>query len=101
MNNRAQRTPHIIRVILRCGRALAHNQTAGQSDARIGPSSARTPTRRPFRSSPPTIGSLAVAVAAVISLVGISYRFEASFLEVYQERGADLVVQREPAAQCS
>jgi putative ABC transport system permease protein len=49
--------------------------------------------RRPFRSLL-TIGSLAVAVAAVIALVGLSNRFEASFLELYQERGADLVVQR-------
>jgi putative ABC transport system permease protein len=49
--------------------------------------------RRPFRSLL-TIGSLALAVAAVISLVGIASRFEDSFLELYQERGADLVVQR-------
>lgn len=49
--------------------------------------------RRPFRSLL-TIGSLALAVGAVISLVGIASRFEDSFLELYQKRGADLVVQR-------
>jgi putative ABC transport system permease protein len=37
---------------------------------------------------------LAVAVTAVVALVGIADRFEDAFLELYDERGADLVVQR-------
>jgi putative ABC transport system permease protein len=37
---------------------------------------------------------LAVAVGAVVSLVGVSQGFERSFLRLYNKRGADLVVQR-------
>lgn len=41
-----------------------------------------------------TVAGLVVAVAAVVSLVGLADRFEQSFFELYQRRGADLVVQR-------
>src|SRR6185295_18865047 len=53
----------------------------------------RNVRRRPTRSLLTTIG-LAVAVAAVISLVGISQGFEKSFLDLYAKREVDLVVQR-------
>ena len=49
--------------------------------------------RRPARSMLTIVG-LAVAVAAVVSLVGVATGFENSFLEVYSSRGVDLVVQR-------
>lgn len=49
--------------------------------------------RRPVRTWL-TIGGLAIGVAAVVSLVGISRRFEQAFLELYNRRGGDLVVQR-------
>jgi putative ABC transport system permease protein len=49
--------------------------------------------RRPARSMLTVVG-LAVAVAAVVSLVGVATGFENSFLEVYSSRGVDLVVQR-------
>ncbi len=48
---------------------------------------------RPIRSVL-TIFGLAVAIGAVVALVGIATRFEASFLELYQRRGGDLVIQR-------
>ncbi len=53
----------------------------------------RNVRRRPTRSLLTTIG-LAVAVAAVISLVGISSGFEKSFQDLYAKREVDLVVQR-------
>jgi putative ABC transport system permease protein len=53
--------------------------------------------RRPARSVLTAIG-LAVAVAAVVSLVGISDSLESSFLEIYTRQGADLVVQRRGGA---
>src|SRR5690606_25251195 len=37
---------------------------------------------------------LAVAVAAVVSLVGVSKSFEQAFVGMYDQRGIDLVVQR-------
>jgi putative ABC transport system permease protein len=49
--------------------------------------------RRPARSMLTVVG-LAVAVAAVVSLVGVATGFENSFLEVYTSRGVDLVIQR-------
>jgi putative ABC transport system permease protein len=49
--------------------------------------------RRPARSLL-TITGLAVAVATVVSLVGIAESFESSFLALYTRRGGDLVVQR-------
>ena len=41
-----------------------------------------------------TILGLGIALAAVISLVGISQGFERTFVEMYQRRGVDLLVQR-------
>ncbi|MGD9646663.1 MAG: ABC transporter permease [Pirellulales bacterium] len=41
-----------------------------------------------------TILGLGIALAAVISLVGISQGFERSFIRMYQRRGVDLLVQR-------
>ncbi|MBX9788749.1 MAG: ABC transporter permease [Pirellulales bacterium] len=41
-----------------------------------------------------TILGLGIALAAVISLVGISQGFERSFVRMYQRRGVDLLVQR-------
>ena len=49
--------------------------------------------RRPARSLLTVVG-LAVAVAVVVSLVGLSQSLEKSFLALYTQRGADLVVQR-------
>jgi putative ABC transport system permease protein len=49
--------------------------------------------RRPARSLL-TITGLAVAVATVVSLVGVAESFESSFLALYTRRGGDLVVQR-------
>jgi putative ABC transport system permease protein len=41
-----------------------------------------------------TILGLGIALAAVISLVGISQGFERSFVQMYKRRGVDLLVQR-------
>jgi putative ABC transport system permease protein len=49
--------------------------------------------RQPARSSFTAIG-IGLAVAATVSLVGISQGFEKSYLELYTKRGVDLVVQR-------
>jgi putative ABC transport system permease protein len=49
--------------------------------------------RRPARSVLTVVG-LSVAVAVVVSLVGLSQSLESSFLALYARRGADLVVQR-------
>jgi putative ABC transport system permease protein len=48
--------------------------------------------RRPARSAL-TAAGLAIAVAAVVALVGLSQSLESSFLDLYTRRGADLVVQ--------
>ena len=48
--------------------------------------------RRPWRSTLTALG-LSIAVAAVVALIGVSQRLESSFLELYNRRGADLVVQ--------
>jgi putative ABC transport system permease protein len=53
--------------------------------------------RRPARSTFTVVG-LAVAVAAVVALVGVSESLESSFLGLYLKRGADLVVQRRGGA---
>jgi putative ABC transport system permease protein len=45
-----------------------------------------------------TAAGLASAVAAIVSLVGVAESFESSFLALYTERGADLVVQRRGGA---
>src|SRR5487761_1618916 len=46
--------------------------------------------RQPARSSFTAVG-IALAVAATVSLVGISRGFERSYLELYSKRGIDLV----------
>lgn len=48
--------------------------------------------RRPFRSVL-TVFGIAIAVAAVVALVGVSQSLESSFLDLYLRRGGDLVVQ--------
>jgi putative ABC transport system permease protein len=53
--------------------------------------------RRPVRSLL-TAAGLATAVAAIVSLVGVAESFESSFLALYTQRGADLVVQRRGGA---
>jgi putative ABC transport system permease protein len=53
--------------------------------------------RRPLRSALTIVG-LAVAVAAIVALVGVSESLESSFLDLYLHRGADLVVQRRGGA---
>ncbi len=50
-------------------------------------------SRRPARTMF-TLAGVAIAVAAVVALVGVSRGIERSFNDLYQERGADLVVQR-------
>ncbi len=54
--------------------------------------------RRPARSWL-TASGVAVAVAAVVMLVGISRGFETELLKVYEQHGADLVVLRAGVAQ--
>jgi len=49
--------------------------------------------RRRVRSSLTVIG-MAVAVGAVVALVGISQGFERSFLDIYQRQKVDLIVQQ-------
>jgi putative ABC transport system permease protein len=49
--------------------------------------------RRPTRSALTVLG-IAIAVAAVVALVGISHGFRKSFLDLYQRRNVDLVVQQ-------
>jgi putative ABC transport system permease protein len=46
---------------------------------------------RPVRTVLTTV-ALAIAIAAVIILVGISWNFERSFMAIYQSKGIDLVV---------
>jgi putative ABC transport system permease protein len=53
----------------------------------------RNVLRRPGRSAL-TVSGMAVAVAAVVALVGIARGFERSLLAVYSNRGADLMVFR-------
>ena len=52
---------------------------------------AKNVMHRPVRTVLTTVG-LAVAIAAVIILVGISWNFENSFLAIYRTKGIDLVV---------
>ncbi len=54
--------------------------------------------RRPLRSVL-TIVAIAIAVGAVVALVGIAAGFEASFLDLYRGVGIDLVVVRGGASQ--
>ncbi len=53
--------------------------------------------RRPARSIL-TIVALTIAVTAVVALVGMAESLESSFLDLYRQRGADLVVQRKGGA---
>ncbi len=53
----------------------------------------RNITRRRIRSALTVIG-MAVAVAAVVALVGIADGFKRSFLDMYQSHGVDVVVVR-------
>jgi putative ABC transport system permease protein len=53
--------------------------------------------RRPIRSILTAV-ALAIAVAAVVALVGVSESLESSFLDLYVQQGADLVVQRRGGA---
>jgi putative ABC transport system permease protein len=50
-------------------------------------------TRRPIRSAL-TVSGMAVAVAAVVSLVGMADGFQRSFLKLYRGQGVDIVVVR-------
>jgi putative ABC transport system permease protein len=54
--------------------------------------------RRPGRSSLTVLG-ISLAVAAAISLIGVSQGFEQSYFELYTGYGVDLVVQRSGRAQ--
>jgi len=54
--------------------------------------------RRPTRSALTVLG-IAIAVAAVVALVGISRGFQRSFLAIYQRRDVDLIVQAAGAKQ--
>ena len=54
---------------------------------------AKNVLHRPVRTVLTTVG-LAIAIAAVVILVGISWNFEQSFLAIYRTKGIDLVVVR-------
>ena len=54
--------------------------------------------RRPVRSILTGMG-IALAVGAVIALVGIAYNFETSFAELYQKRRVDIMVTQAGVAQ--
>ncbi len=58
---------------------------------------AKNVLHRPVRTVLTTVG-LAIAIAAVIILVGISWNFERSFLAIYNAKGIDLVVVRAGSA---
>lgn len=60
---------------------------------RLGTLVVRNITRRPGRSLL-TAGGMAVAVAAVVALVGVAKSFEQSLLAFFEQRGVDLVVAR-------
>ena len=70
--------------------------TEGRHFATLG-NRTKKPEAAPARSLLTAIG-MAVAVAAVVSLVGLSESLEKSFLDLYAKRGADLVVQRRGGA---
>jgi putative ABC transport system permease protein len=54
---------------------------------------AKNVIHRPVRTVLTTVG-LAIAISAVVILVGISWNFEQSFMAIYQAKGVDLVVVR-------
>jgi putative ABC transport system permease protein len=60
---------------------------------RFVPLIAKNVFHRPVRTILTTVG-LAVAISAVVILVGISWNFENSFLAIYNTKGIDLVVVR-------
>lgn len=64
---------------------------------RIGSIAGKNLWRRPSRSLLTVLG-LAIAVAAVVALVGVAESMERSFLKLYVRAGADLVVQRRGGA---
>src|SRR5713101_2850936 len=47
--------------------------------------------RRPLRSAL-TVIAVAIAIGALISLVGVANGFEQSFLNIYEKEGVDLIV---------
>lgn len=47
--------------------------------------------RRPLRSAL-TVIAVAIAIGALISLVGVAYGFEQSFLNIYEKEGVDVIV---------
>lgn len=53
----------------------------------------RNVARRPIRSAL-TVCGMAIAIAAVVALVGIADSFQRSFLDLYQGQGVDIVVVR-------
>ena len=53
----------------------------------------RNVSRRPIRSAL-TVCGMAIAVAAVVALVGIADSFQRSLLDLYQGQGVDIVVVR-------
>lgn len=57
----------------------------------------RNLTRRPIRTLLTVVG-LAIAVAAVVALVGISDGFERSYVDLFHDRGIELIVQRASTA---
>ncbi len=54
---------------------------------------AKNVIHRPVRTVLTTVG-LAIAISAVVILVGISWNFERSFMAIYETKGIDLVVVR-------
>ncbi len=54
---------------------------------------AKNVIHRPVRTILTTVG-LAIAISAVVILVGISWNFEQSFMEIYRSKSVDLVVVR-------
>lgn len=54
--------------------------------------------RRPLRSSL-TVFAIAIAIGAVVALVGVSSGFERTFMSIYKSAGVDLIVVRAGAKQ--
>src|SRR5436853_7611502 len=73
------------------------DRKAGTAPMRMWQIAQKNLWRRPIRSVL-TAAALAIAVAAVVALVGVSESLESSFLDLYLQQGADLVVQRRGGA---
>src|SRR4051812_27410742 len=58
---------------------------------------ARNLLRRKVRTAL-TVAGLAIGIAAVVALLGISWGFEQSFLKIYESKQIDLVVVRAGAS---